>query len=146
LVENCTIKPGYRSDYSVVVIELKFDPFGKGCGLWKLNNILLTDKDYVMKIKELIQSVSTQYLYDVGGYNFRCNNDIDESLFLEVLMMEIRGATISYSAYKKKEKDRIEKQLLDEIEAVESESVVDTDILNEKSSRKTSGKKSSKVI
>jgi hypothetical protein len=54
------------SDHSVVVIELKFNPFRKGCGLWKFNNSSLTEKDYGRKIKELIQSISTQYLYDVG--------------------------------------------------------------------------------
>ena len=35
LVENCTIKPRYRSDHSVVVLELRFNPFKRGRGLWK---------------------------------------------------------------------------------------------------------------
>ena len=98
LVENCTIKPGYRSDHSIVVIELKFNPFARGRGLWKFNNTLLTDKEYVTKVKETIQSVSNQYLDAVGSMNFTCKNGIDESLFLEVLLMEIRGVTISYSS------------------------------------------------
>ena len=39
------------------------------------------------------------------------NNDtiqftISHQLFLEMLLMEIRGKTISYSAYKKKERER----------------------------------------
>ena len=61
LVENCTIKPGYRSDHSFVLLGLKFKPFKRGRGLWKFNNNLLTDKEYVLKVKETIQSVSIQY-------------------------------------------------------------------------------------
>jgi hypothetical protein len=57
-------------------------------------------------VKELVQSVSSQYLYDVGGYDFQCKNGIDKSLLLEILI--IRGATISYPSYKKKEKDNKE--------------------------------------
>ena len=132
LVENCNIKPGYRTDHSIVVIEIKFNPFRKGNGIWKFNNSLLTDKDYVTKVKEVIQSTSSQYLYDVGDSDFQCKNGIDESLFLEVLMMEIRGATIAYSSYKKKEKGKKEKELLDEIEALESDSTTNIDILSEK--------------
>jgi hypothetical protein len=101
LIENYDIKPGYRTDHSIAVIEIKFNPFTKGSGLWKFNNTLLTDKDYVTKVKEIILYVSSQYLYDVGDSDFQCKNGIDESLLLEVLMMEIRGATISYSSYKK---------------------------------------------
>ena len=58
LVENCTIKPGYRSDHSIVLLELKFNPFNRGHSLWKFNNNLLTDKEYVLKVKETIQFVS----------------------------------------------------------------------------------------
>jgi hypothetical protein len=44
MVEKFTIKPGYRSDHSAVVIELKFNKFTRGRGLWKSNNSLLTGK------------------------------------------------------------------------------------------------------
>ena len=132
LVENCMIKPGYRSDHSIVLLELKFNPFKRGRGLWKFNNNLLTDKEYVLKVKETIQSISGQYLDNIGSFNFQCKHGINESLFLEVLMMEIRGITISYSAYKKKVKDKAEKVLLQEIEALELNSTIDFNILDEK--------------
>lgn len=47
-------------------------------------------------------------------------------------MMEIRGVTISYSAYKKKEKDNREKLLLQEIEALELNNSIDIELLDEK--------------
>jgi exonuclease III len=34
MVEKLSIKPGYRSDHSALVIELKFDKFTRGLGLW----------------------------------------------------------------------------------------------------------------
>ena len=37
------------------------------------------------------------------------------------LLMEIRGTTISYSSYRKKERDKLEKSLIEEIGALESE-------------------------
>ena len=79
----------------------------------------------MLKVKETIQSVSSQYLDNIGSCNFQCKQGINESLFLEVLMMEIRGITISYSAYKKKVKDKAEKLLLQEIEALELKSTID---------------------
>lgn len=81
LVENCSIKPRYRSDHSIVLPELKFNPFTKGCGLWKFNNTLLSDKEYVVKVTETIQSVSSQYLDNIETCDFQCKDGIDESLF-----------------------------------------------------------------
>lgn len=46
--------------------------------------------------------------------------------------MEIRGSTISYSSYIKKEKDRKEKTLLQEIENLESDASIDLNKLEEK--------------
>lgn len=134
LVENCSIKPGYRSDHSIVLLELKFNPFTKGRGLWKFNNTLLSDKEYVVKVKDIIQSVSSQYLDNVESGNFQCKSGIDESLFFEVLMMEIRGATISYSTYRKKVRNNTEEKLIQEIEYIESNSTVDINTLDEKKS------------
>ena len=44
---------------------------------------------------------------------------INSQLFLETLLMEIRGKTISYSSYKRKERDKIERDLLKDIDTVE---------------------------
>lgn len=61
IVENCIVKPGYGSDHSIVLLELKLNPFKKGCGIWKFNiDNLVTDKDYVQKVKDVIQCFSNQ--------------------------------------------------------------------------------------
>lgn len=98
MVETISIKPGYRSDHSSVLLELKFNKFIRGRGLWKFNNSLLTDKTFIEKVKQTILKVQDQYLQD---------DDINHSIFLEVLLMEIRSITISYSSFKKKEREKI---------------------------------------
>lgn len=103
MVETISIKPGYRSDHSSVLLELKFNKFIRGRGLWKFNNSLLTDKTFIEKVKQTILKVQDQYLQD---------DDINHSIFLEVLLMEIRSITISYSSFKKKEREKIEITLL----------------------------------
>ena len=35
LVENICIKPGYRTDHSIVILELRLSNFNKGKGFWK---------------------------------------------------------------------------------------------------------------
>ena len=85
-------------------MELKFSSFTRGHGLWKFNNSLLTDNVYVEKVKQIIESLDRQYFHDIQD-NINNNHSqiqIDDSLFFEVLLMEIRGATISYSSFKKK--------------------------------------------
>lgn len=121
ITETVSIKSGYRSDHSVVVYELKFNSFVRGKGLWKFNNNLLHDKIYVEKVKKLIVSVKDQY-----------NNSIDESAFLDILLMEIRGITISYSSYRKRENDKIEKQLISDINELENSTDFDFSLLEEK--------------
>lgn len=48
--------------------------------------------------------------------------------------MEIRSITISYSSFKKKERDKIEITLLKDIENIESQSDIDFELLHEKKS------------
>ena len=54
-------------------------------------------------------------VYDVNHINIIPNVEIqfviNDQLFLETLLMEIRGKTISYSAFKNKEKNKMEKKL-----------------------------------
>lgn len=55
-------------------------------------------------------------------------------MFLEVLLMEIRGKTISYSSYKKKIKTLQEDNLQAEINKLEEATEIDLEILEQKKS------------
>ena len=105
------IIPGYRSDHSIITMTLTFNNFDRGRGLWKFNNTLLKDINYISKIKEII--CSNKYKYALPIYNFK-NIDIipdvelqftiSDTLFLDTLLMEIRGVTISCSSLIKLQK------------------------------------------
>ena len=132
IVEKFSIKPGYRSDHSIVLMELKFNSFERGRGLWKFNNSLLTDPIFIEKVKDTIQKVKQQYLETEDGENNQTSDIINHSTFLEVLLMEIRGITISYSSYKKKETNKLENSLIEEIGALESEQEINIDLVEQK--------------
>ncbi len=119
-VQNPCIKPGYRSDHSVVEISICLPDQCKGPGLWKFNNSLLRDPDYVRVIKRCINDTLLQYA--AAPYNFESplsdvHLTIDDSLFFEVLKLEIRGKTIAYSAAKKKEINQQENILQERIDS-----------------------------
>ena len=136
-ISSSNINIGYRSDHSIVVIGIKKYSEKPDKQFWKSNNSLLYDKTYVDTIKAHISMIKKQYALPV--YNFECldeiDNDsvqllIDDQLFLEILLMEIRGKTISYSSYKKKKDTELEKQLMDEIETLENKNEInDTNIV-----------------
>ena len=126
ITTNIFTQPSYRSDQSSVIIEFKLDTFTKGKGLWKFNNSLLKDKEYVEKVKQTIYRLKRQYamcfyrediVKDIANEDIHFN--IDDLLFFETLMMEIRGLTISHASYKKKMTNKRELELENEINDLE---------------------------
>ena len=93
LVKHVSIGNSFMSDHSVVKLVLKMEEYAKGPGYWKFNCSLLKDKDYIDMVKETIKQCDS--LYSDSG--------IDELLLWETMKMEIRGATIKYSARKKRQ-------------------------------------------
>ena len=68
--------------------------------------------------------------------NSAADNDIQflisDQLFLETLLMEIRGKTLSFSAYKKKQREQQEKKLIADIETLENNQNVELDTVETK--------------
>ena len=76
-------------------------------------------------------------VYDMDLVEDNLNNDliqftIPHQLFLETLLMEIRGKTISYSAYKKKKEREKEDSLQKEIENLEKADDINLNLLETK--------------
>ncbi|KAK3093924.1 hypothetical protein FSP39_021885 [Pinctada imbricata] len=124
-LNNCTINPGYRTDHSSVKINLSFRNFNRGRGFWKFNNSLLYDSTYLDIINKKIDDIKKQYAVPVYLFDNVVNIPDDEiqfvindQLFLETLLMEIRGKSISYSSYIKKK--RLENKLMEEIALLEN--------------------------
>ena len=134
------IEPGYRTDHSVIILSLQFEKFERGRGLWKFNNSLLYDKDFLELINNKIQDIKKQYAVPVYNFdnienisNMEIGFTINDQLFLETLLMEIRGKTISYSSYIKKQKIQRENLLSEEINRLEQTLNEDTiNLLNTK--------------
>ena len=57
---------------------------------------------------------------------------INDQLFLEVLLMEIRGNSISYASFVKNKYDNLEEKLLQEIQVMESEVIINHNELENK--------------
>ena len=132
-IKGESIRPGYRSDHSIIEIRLVFvENEVKSKTYWKFNNSLLYNFDFVKEVKESILKIKQQYA--ALAYNFDNINSIDnemfetvinKQLFLEMLLLEIRNTTISFSsALKKKEREK-EKDLEHAISIMEKESQED---------------------
>lgn len=82
---NCKIEPSYRSDHSMVILELEFIPFVRGKGLWKFNNSLLYDLEYSNIVKKKILEVKKQYGALV--YNFENIHKISNDDLISLLIV-----------------------------------------------------------
>ena len=116
----------YRSDHTPVVLTLKLTEFKHGKGFWKFNNSLLKDREYVNLVKSQIKETKMQYaalVYQLEIMNELNNAEIEfrvpDYLFLDTLLMNIRGKTISYSTYKKKMQKETQSNLENEIKLLE---------------------------
>ena len=134
-IEDAKIETGYRSDHSCVTLFFKGKPSNKGQAFWKFNNSLLKDPKFITEIKKVIENVKQQYIKndhntdDLSSTNTQFS--INDQLFLETLLMEIRGKTISYASFKKKQIDKTEQILLQEISILE-ENNININLLEEK--------------
>lgn len=138
-VQETKIQTGYKTDHSLVLLKFDFDKFKKGKSYWKFNNSLLKDQIYVREIKKIISDTKAMYASEFQTYNNTDINTIlledlilkiDDQLFYDVLLMEIRGKTISYASFKKKSDENRECKLLEEIDQLEKQDVIQEDLLD----------------
>ena len=126
LVDKVDINPGYKTDHSIVELELKLTDFSKGKGFWKFNNQMLLNQEYINEVKKIISDLKLRYA--ALTYNRDTINNLDDSeiqftvndqMFLELILLEIRGMSIQFSSrIKKKLKDK-EKSLYRQIQFLE---------------------------
>ena len=126
-VKNSFIDMAYRSDHSMITLVINLNDIECGKSYWKHNNSLLTDKEYLNIINKHIAAIKKQYAVPV--YNSEQIENIPDSeiqftindqLFLEVLLMELRGQSISYASFKHKERNKVEQTLIENIRSIEN--------------------------
>ena len=108
-VYDVIILPGYRSDHSIVSLDLKLNKVQRYKNFWKFNNSLLSDSAYTEAVKKTISDVKQQYAampYNPDKIdmvpNFAYQTMICEQLFFELMLHEIRKSTIKFATEKKK--------------------------------------------
>ena len=73
ITKKCNINPSYRSDHSVIELELILSNFKKGKGLWKFNNSLLKYPEYINLIHNVIEEEKAKYAIPVYNPAFKKN-------------------------------------------------------------------------
>jgi hypothetical protein len=127
-VKKCDILPSVQSDHSLVYIDIQLTDFKHGKGLWKHNNSLLKDISYLEIMNKKIDEITRQYaipIYNMENLHNISNNEIqfviDDQLFLDTLLMELRGKSISYAAFKKRNNNTKEQSILENIRKIETQ-------------------------
>lgn len=125
-IKSADILYSYRSDHSLVTVEVAFKEEEKYRSFWKFNSSLLKDKEYVKIINDTIEYVTEQYAVPVYAKDSlktiptdQIQFTISDQLFLDTLFMEIRSKTITYSIRKKQTERQEEKKLEKEIHLLE---------------------------
>ena len=106
-----SILPGYRSDHSMVSVNLQmFKHTTKPTLFWKFNSQLLKDENFTKKVKEQIAEVKREYeeprpnaANDLDIANNEYKSYLGPQLFLEILLLKTRELAIKHSSAKSKE-------------------------------------------
>ena len=86
---NTDIIPSIKTDHSLISLSFEIkDSVRKGKGFWKFNGELLKDEEYIKIIKNLLDKSKRDTRYFPN-----------KAMLWDYIKCEIRGATISYSAY-----------------------------------------------
>ena len=126
LISNIEIRAGYKSDHSILYMSILINKFERGKGVWKFNTELLKDESYLKLVKECIMDEKRKYAVPV--YNLHNLETIDDSeihltvdfdIFMEMLLLRIRGETIKYASYIKKKMCENENILISKIQTLE---------------------------
>ena len=95
----------------------------RGPGLWKFNDSLLNDEDYIEVVNICIKNTIEQYALPIYSHEFLSNVSnyqdiqfmINDDLFYETLLMMIRDETVRFSKIKARERRVKEKELVKRI-------------------------------
>ena len=61
---SADILPGYKTDHSMITLQISLHSNNRGRGCWKLNTSFLNDTEYVIQIKSIIKQTKDEYGQD----------------------------------------------------------------------------------
>ncbi|KAJ8023563.1 hypothetical protein HOLleu_36036 [Holothuria leucospilota] len=108
-INNVSFSPGIQSDHSFVQLTISHQSFRRGPGLWKLNNSLLNDPDFIVLIIDLIENE----LSHTNAVFF------DPCIRWDFIKFKIRQACIKFSKQKARERTRKEETILNRVASLE---------------------------
>ena len=108
-VISCKHNISYKSDHCPVSITLDLSQHFQGPGYFKMNNSLLLNPDYQEIIRGSINETTT------------INADANPNTLWELIKGTIRNETIKYAAKKKKETNKQEHQLTNDIDKLKQD-------------------------
>ena len=119
-IKRSSIKPGNSSDHSLVIIKMEcLDTQKSGKGVWKFNNSLLHDLNFVKRIKETIANLKKY----VKMYN--------KAMLWDFVKCKVRSETIDYSIRKSRENKQKETKLANRLIHLENSLHYNKDNYNE---------------
>ena len=109
ITKNFKIGNKYRTDHSIISFELTISKNKKGPGIWKFNNDLLKNKDFIKMVKREINIhkriyAATPYNPDyIETVSHGFETMIGPLLFWETLLVTLRGEIIRFAKKRKRE-------------------------------------------
>ena len=91
IIGSCSIQSSYRSDHSIIEMHIVISKFKIGKGIWKFNNSLHKNKDYLELVNKIIQEENTKYALPVYSAEYVKSENIkftiDDDDFLEMVFL-----------------------------------------------------------
>jgi len=112
LISDCSISPGINSDHSAINISLVNNTH-KGPSLWKFNNLLLEDSNYVLHMKTVIISNIREMTNTGMGMSAQAR--------WEFLKYKIKQYSRNYSIKQSKQRKKEQADLEREIQRLEND-------------------------
>ena len=108
-------------DHSIIELKIQLNTFKRGPGTWKFNSNLLRNKNYVELINKTIDETLIEYAEPIyKPENHMPLNElkltIDDALFLDTILIKIRGKIIRFCGKEKRKQNEKEQKLIKDIE------------------------------
>ena len=105
-VTHTDISAGFKTDHSMVTIQVALHTNPRGPGFWKLNTSFLSETEYINQIRTTIEGVNDEYQND---------KSVSASLLWEMIKLKVREQTLRYAKTKKtkmlREEEELEKKI-----------------------------------
>ena len=109
-LKHCSIKPGNKSDHSLIRLSLEIlNTQKRGPSYWKFNNRLLYDVEYINMVKSELKSITENVIME------------NKNILWDFVKCQMRSITIAYSKKRATERRKAEKMLKEKLGSLEQE-------------------------